>query len=110
MSLLIDQSIKAEKSLLLFAHISDLHITQGKRQSYVDYPPIIARSKPNTNPPSILLSYRRSGHHTLQLARAGQKIPERIKNGSDADSIGAWPENGIFGTQLEPNRNGKPFS
>jgi len=30
------------------------------------------------------------------------------KNGSDADSIGAWPENGIFGTQLGPNRNGKP--
>ena len=26
--------------------------------------------------------------------------------GSDADAVGAWPENGIFGTQLGPNRNG----
>ncbi len=29
---------------------------------------------------------------------------------SDAASVGAWPENGIFGTQLGPNRNGKPSS
>ncbi len=28
---------------------------------------------------------------------------------SDGDSIGAWPENDIWGRQLGPNRNGKPF-
>jgi 3',5'-cyclic-AMP phosphodiesterase len=27
--------------------------------------------------------------------------------GSDADSIGAWPENHVLGTQLGPNRNGR---
>ncbi|WP_019906662.1 metallophosphoesterase [Methylobacterium sp. 77] len=27
--------------------------------------------------------------------------------GSDADSIGAWPEKGLLGTQLGPNRNGR---
>lgn len=31
-----------------------------------------------------------------------------VKNGSDEDAVDAWPENGIFGTQLGPNRNGKP--
>jgi len=30
-------------------------------------------------------------------------------NGSDAATIGVWPENGIFGTQLGPNRNAKPI-
>ena len=52
----------------------------------------------------------RPGRHTLQLVRPSRNRPERIKNGSDADAIGAWPENGIFGTQLGPNRNGKPSS
>ncbi|AWN34751.1 metallophosphoesterase family protein [Methylobacterium radiodurans] len=27
--------------------------------------------------------------------------------GSDADAIGAWPERGVLGTQLGPNRNGR---
>ncbi len=36
--------------------------------------------------------------------------PARVRDGSDADSIGAWPQNGIFGTQLGPNRNAKPTS
>ncbi|GAB3901122.1 metallophosphoesterase family protein [Spirosoma agri] len=52
----------------------------------------------------------RPGRHTIQLASAGIKTRARIKNGSDADAIGAWPENGILGTQLGPNRNGKPTS
>ena len=50
----------------------------------------------------------RPGHHTLQLARPGQQTSKQMKNGSDADAIGTWPENGIFGMQLGPNRNGKP--
>ena len=29
-----------------------------------------------------------------------------LKNGSDQDAVEAWPENGIFGTQLGPNRTG----
>jgi len=28
---------------------------------------------------------------------------------ADADAIGAWPEMGILGTQLGPNRNGKKW-
>ena len=27
--------------------------------------------------------------------------------GSDADAVGAWPERGLLGTQLGPNRNGR---
>jgi predicted phosphodiesterase len=52
----------------------------------------------------------RPGRHIIQLTPPHQRKIERVKNGSDADSIGAWPENGIFGTQLGPNRNGKPTS
>lgn len=50
----------------------------------------------------------RPGQHTIQLTPVGLFPPVRHKNGSDADSIGAWPQNGIMGTQLGPNRNGKP--
>ncbi|MCK8495434.1 metallophosphoesterase [Spirosoma sp. RP8] len=52
----------------------------------------------------------RPGRHTIQVAPPHTNQVKRVKNGSDADSIGAWPENGIFGTQLGPNRNGKPTS
>jgi hypothetical protein len=40
------------------------------------------------------------------------QVPEKnvgLTDGSGAASIGAWPENGIFGTQLGPNRNAKPL-
>ncbi|MDP9080323.1 MAG: metallophosphoesterase [Bacteroidota bacterium] len=52
----------------------------------------------------------RPGQHTIQLAATSYRQAKRIKNGSDANAIGAWPENGIFGTQLGPNRNAKPSS
>ena len=35
--------------------------------------------------------------------------PQRRADGSDADSIGAWPEKGIPGGQLGPNRNGRTW-
>ena len=50
----------------------------------------------------------RPGQHTIRAATSGFTPPVRTRNGSDAASVGAWPENGIFGTQLGPNRNGKP--
>ncbi|MCJ8209039.1 metallophosphoesterase [Mucilaginibacter sp. RS28] len=50
----------------------------------------------------------RPGQWTIQPLTEIYTFPIRIKDGSDADTIGAWPENGIFGTQLGPNSNGKP--
>jgi len=35
--------------------------------------------------------------------------PERAADGSDRDRIGAWPEKGILGTQLGPNRQGRKW-
>ena len=35
--------------------------------------------------------------------------PVRRADGSDADSIGAWPDKGIPGGQLGPNRNGRKW-
>jgi 3',5'-cyclic AMP phosphodiesterase CpdA len=51
----------------------------------------------------------RPGRHTITVGTSSYKPPRRTMNGSDADSIGAWPENGILGTQLGPNRNTKPW-
>jgi 3',5'-cyclic-AMP phosphodiesterase len=52
----------------------------------------------------------RPGQHTVMISTPLFKTDKPVKNGSDADSIGAWPENGIFDTQLGPNRNAKPSS
>jgi len=50
----------------------------------------------------------RPGMHVVRAATDRYVPPRRTANGSDAASIGAWPENDIWGTQLGPNRNGKP--
>jgi 3',5'-cyclic-AMP phosphodiesterase len=44
---------------------------------------------------------------SIRVATPDFSAPKRTANGSDADSVGAWPEKHIFGTQLGPNRNGK---
>ena len=48
------------------------------------------------------------GQHSVRVASAAHKFIKRLQSGSDAASIGGWPENHIFGTQLGPNRNAKP--
>ena len=45
------------------------------------------------------------------LARPADNVPKRgpaIALGCDAHAIGAWPEHGIAGAQLGPNKNGAP--
>jgi 3',5'-cyclic-AMP phosphodiesterase len=39
----------------------------------------------------------------------GANGARRLSTGSDAGSIGAWPERHLFGTQLGPNRNGRKW-
>jgi hypothetical protein len=51
----------------------------------------------------------RPGVHAIRPAGRGFRPREHRPVGSDAVSIGAWPGNHIFGTQLGPNRNGKPL-
>ncbi|MDN3584270.1 metallophosphoesterase family protein [Mucilaginibacter flavus] len=50
----------------------------------------------------------RPGIWTIQPPTNDYTQGEFVRDGSDADTIGAWPENGLFGTQLGPNSNGKP--
>ncbi|KQP32352.1 metallophosphoesterase [Methylobacterium sp. Leaf100] len=45
----------------------------------------------------------------VEPARDAAGIPVSKGLGSDADAVGAWPEKGILGTQLGPNRNGRPW-
>ncbi len=50
-------------------------------------------------------------HDEDQIEPAGHDwtSPKRHADGSDADRVGAWPERGIFDTQLGPNRNGRKW-
>jgi hypothetical protein len=47
---------------------------------------------------------------TFRVSRDGAyDAPARHADGSDRDSLGAWPEKHLFGTQLGPNRNGRKW-
>lgn len=48
----------------------------------------------------------RPGQHTIRPATRLEDVTTPVP-GSDAAAIDAWPENGIHGTQLGPNRNGR---
>lgn len=50
----------------------------------------------------------RPGRHFIEIPTPLFKQEIKGKDGSDELSIGAWPENGIPGTKLGPNRNAKP--
>lgn len=53
-----------------------------------------------------------AGQDTIAICVARSErytAPPRIGGGSDRDSVGAWPEKGILGTQLGPNRNGRKW-
>lgn len=43
------------------------------------------------------------------VIECGANGARRTSTGSDAGSIGAWPERHLFGTQLGPNRNGRKW-
>jgi hypothetical protein len=52
----------------------------------------------------------RAGRDTIaiRVARSGRCTPPpRIGDGGDRDSVGAWPEKGVSGAHLGPNRNGR---
>jgi Icc protein len=47
---------------------------------------------------------------TILVSRSGEYgPPKRVADGSATDAVGAWPEKGILGTQLGPNKNGKKW-
>lgn len=51
----------------------------------------------------------RTDEDLVEVAAAGWEAPERRADGSDANRLGAWPEKGLFDTQLGPNRNGRKW-
>ena len=50
-----------------------------------------------------------TGFETIEVARAAHLDVARRAEGSDRDTVGAWKERHIFGTQLGPNRNGRKW-
>ncbi|MGY2051025.1 metallophosphoesterase family protein [Methylobacterium sp. JK268] len=53
-----------------------------------------------------------AGHQdeeTIEPTADSGVIPVSRGLGSDADALGAWPEKGLLGTQLGPNRNGRKW-
>ncbi|WP_321801444.1 metallophosphoesterase family protein [Caballeronia sp. J97] len=75
--------------------------------------------------PAVAASYRmtltviahtadgRRGEDSIALAaasaddRALKHVGEHVALGTDAHAVQAWPEHGIFGSQLGPNKNGR---
>ena len=51
---------------------------------------------------------RRPGQASIGAATKACATPARARDGSDAASIGAWPENGVFAAPPGPRRNGRP--
>lgn len=49
----------------------------------------------------------RQGLDVIEPATEPSSIPTSRGIGSDADTVGAWPERGLLGMQLGPNRNGR---
>jgi len=49
----------------------------------------------------------RTDEDRVEPAGAAWLPTARRADGSDADRVGAWPERGLLGTQLGPNRNGR---
>ncbi len=45
----------------------------------------------------------------VEPAGPGHVPPARAADGSDRDRVGAWPEQGVLGTQLGPNRHGRKW-
>jgi predicted phosphodiesterase len=59
---------------------------------------------------SVRVTDHRGGRDTDTVEVAHSRTPfTRKPTGSDAGSIGAWPERHLFGTQLGPNRNGRKW-
>ena len=50
---------------------------------------------------------RKQDTDTIEVAKF--RALKSRRTGSDAGSIGAWPERHLFGTQLGPNRNGRKW-
>jgi len=46
---------------------------------------------------------------SVLTSQAGRYQPPQRQPGDDANAIGAYPEKGIFGTQLGPNKNGRKW-
>jgi hypothetical protein len=51
----------------------------------------------------------RQDEDAVELATAACTLAQRSADGSDRNRVGAWPERGILGTQLGPNRNGRKW-
>jgi len=51
----------------------------------------------------------RTDEDGVEPAYPGWTPPDRARDGSDRDRVGAWPEKGILDTQLGPNRNGRKW-
>lgn len=58
---------------------------------------------------SVRVSDRAGGEDTDSIRVAPDAPGDRLSTGSDAGSIGAWPERHLLGTQLGPNRNGRKW-
>ena len=58
---------------------------------------------------SVRVTDQQRNQDTDTIDVAPYVVAERKPMGSDAGSIGAWPDRHLLGTQLGPNRNGRTW-
>jgi 3',5'-cyclic-AMP phosphodiesterase len=58
---------------------------------------------------SVRVTDQQHNEDTDTIEVAPHQTMERQPTGSDAGSVGIWPERHLFGTRLGPNRNGKKW-
>jgi 3',5'-cyclic-AMP phosphodiesterase len=58
---------------------------------------------------SVRVIDQQHNQDTDTIEVAPYRVTEGKPTGSDAGSLGAWPERHLFGTQLGPNRNGRTW-
>jgi Icc protein len=84
----------------------DWHLMQGGESGLFNAE-LAAREAPFQL--SVRVTDQQRNQDTDTIDVAPYRATERQPTGSDAGSIGAWPERHLFGTQLGPNRNGRKW-
>ena len=89
----------------------DMHhgVNCGEWERSAQVPPAQAPSRQFTITVEATDGIEGTNSDRIVVATSGYRPPDRTADGSDADSLDAWPERHLLGTRLGPNRNGRQW-
>ena len=88
--------------VISWVHLGDLHMTKAGEQNHLDLAEIVNEvNRAFAGSVSVRLS-------ALEMSPTTAAVPpmDVVRGGLALD---AWPEHGLLGTQLGPNKNGKKW-